>query len=130
MRLSILLPFGTFLEPTPVSRIVAESIGGAFGILPHRLDCVAVLIAGILIYDISSAARCYVAVDAGTLIKTGSEVVVAVRHASSSSDLSRLRRQVAVESRQFAEDQSQERRASARLDHEVMRHLAEISHGS
>jgi len=130
MKLRILLPFGTFLEATPVSRIVAESLSGSFGILPNRLDCVAALVAGILCYDTVAGARSYVAVDAGTLIKTGDAVVVAVRHASAGHDLASVTRQIAAEFRQYASDQQQERRASAQLDQAVLARLAEISHGT
>ena len=46
MKLKILLPFEVFAEKTGVSRIVAEAREGSFGLLPHRLDCVAALDAG------------------------------------------------------------------------------------
>ncbi len=43
MNLKLLLPAQIFAEKTGVSRIVAEPREGAFGLLPHRLDCVAAL---------------------------------------------------------------------------------------
>ena len=46
MNLKVLLPFQIFAEKTGVSRIVAETREGSFGLLPHRLDCVAALDAG------------------------------------------------------------------------------------
>ena len=130
MMLRILLPFATFLEATPVARIVAESLSGSFGILPQRLDGVAALVPGILTYDSLAGSRCYVAIDAGTLVKTGDAVVVAVRHASAGHDLASVSAQVAAEFRRFADEQAQERRASAQLDQAVMRRLAEVSHGA
>lgn len=36
-------PFQIFAEKTGVSRIVAETHTGSFGLLPHRLGCVAAL---------------------------------------------------------------------------------------
>ena len=51
MNLKILLPFQIFAEKTGVSRIIAETREGSFGLLPHRLDCVAGLAPGILIYE-------------------------------------------------------------------------------
>ena len=42
MTLKVLLPFQVFLEKPDVSRIVAEGRNGSFGLLPNRLDCVAV----------------------------------------------------------------------------------------
>jgi len=47
MHLKVLLPFQIFAEKTDVSRIVAETREGSFGLLPHRLDCVAALAPGI-----------------------------------------------------------------------------------
>ena len=46
MNLKILLPFQVFTEKKGVKRIVAESAGGSFGILPQRLDCTTALVPG------------------------------------------------------------------------------------
>ena len=71
MNLKILLPFQVFAEKTGVSRIVAETREGSFGLLPHRLDCVAALAPGILTYETDAEGEVYVAVDEGVLVKTG-----------------------------------------------------------
>ena len=64
-----------------MSRIVAETRAGSFGLLPHRLDCVAALTPGILTYETEADGEVYVAVDHGVLVKTGQEVLVSVRRA-------------------------------------------------
>jgi F-type H+-transporting ATPase subunit epsilon len=69
MHLKVLLPFGIFAEKTGVSRIVAETHQGSFGLLPHRLDCVAALVPGILIYETEVEGEVYVAVDEGVVVK-------------------------------------------------------------
>ena len=51
MTLKILLPFRIFAVQNAVTRIVAETREGAFGLLPQRLDCVAALEPGILTYE-------------------------------------------------------------------------------
>ncbi len=81
MNLKVLLPFRVFAEKTGVSRIVAETRAGSFGLLPHRLDCVAPLVPGILTYQSEAEGEVYVAVDEGVLIKTGTDVLVSVRRA-------------------------------------------------
>ncbi len=81
MRLKVLLPFQVFVDEDDVSRIVAESTHGAFGLLPHRLDCVAALAPGILIYETPAHGEVCLAVDEGMLVKTGSSVLVSVRRA-------------------------------------------------
>ena len=65
MNLKVLLPFQVFAEKTGVSRIVAETREGSFGLLPHRLDCVAALVPGILTYETGSEGEVFVAVDVG-----------------------------------------------------------------
>ena len=71
MKLEVLLPWRVFLESIEVSRIVAETGAGSFGLWPHRLDCVAALVPGILTYETESGREIFLAVDEGMLIKTG-----------------------------------------------------------
>ena len=92
MHLKILLPFEIFAEKNGVSRIVAEGGGGSFGLLPHRLDCVASLVPGILIYENEGEREVYVAVDEGVLVKTGLDVFVSVHNAIGGTDLGQLAR--------------------------------------
>jgi F-type H+-transporting ATPase subunit epsilon len=94
MNLKVLLPFRIFAEKTGVTRIVAETQEGSFGLLPHRLDCVAALAPGILIYENEAEGEVYVAVDEGVLIKTGLDVLVSVRNAIAGTDLHQLREAV------------------------------------
>ncbi len=91
MRLKVLLPFRVFSDDTRVSRIVAETHDGSFGLLPHRRDCVAALVPGILSYQCDGAGEIFIAVDEGVLTKTGDDVLVAVRRATRGTDLAQLR---------------------------------------
>jgi F-type H+-transporting ATPase subunit epsilon len=108
MNLKVLLPFRIFAEKTDVSRIVAETGAGSFGILPHRLDCVAALMPGILEFETPSDGVVYIAVDEGVLVKSGGDVLVSVRNAISGTDLDKLH--AAVE-QQFLNLDEQERDA-------------------
>jgi len=91
ISLKVLLPFQVFVEKSGVSRIVAEGREGSFGLLPHRLDCVAALAPGILTYETDADGEVFVAVDEGVLVKAGLDVLVSVRRAQSGTDLSQLR---------------------------------------
>src|ERR1700691_1578870 len=94
MNLKVLLPFQVFVDKVGVSRIVAETSDGSFGLLPHRLDCVAALTPGILTYETISDGEVFLAVDEGVLVKAGSDVLVSVRRALGGTDLGQLREAV------------------------------------
>jgi F-type H+-transporting ATPase subunit epsilon len=126
MNLRILLPFQIFDEKKGVSRIVAESRGGSFGLLPHRLDCVAALEPGILTYETESEGEVYVAVDEGVLIKTGQDVFVSVRNAIYGTDLSQLREAVEREFLTVDESEQRIRSVMAKLESNLVRRLAEF----
>jgi len=82
MTMKILIPFQVFEERTDVTNIVAETSAGSFGILPRRLDCVASIVPGILIYETVGGQEKYAALDEGVLVKTGYEVFLSVRRAN------------------------------------------------
>ena len=91
MKLEVLLPFRVLLRKSEVMRLVAETAEGSFGLLPHRLDCVAALTPGILTFETVADGETFVAVDEGVLIKTGTNIRVSVRHAMVGTDLAGLR---------------------------------------
>lgn len=128
MHLKILLPFRIFAENTGVSRIVAETGEGSFGLLPHRLDCVAALRPGILIYQTESGPEVFVAVDEGVIVKTGLDVLVSVRRAISGTDLSQLHAAVEKEFLTLDEQERSVRSVTAKLESGLLRRLAILQH--
>jgi len=128
LTLKILLPFGIFAEKADVSRIVAETREGSFGLLPHRLDCVAGLTPGILIYENKAEGEVYVAVDEGVLVKTGPNVLVSVRNALGGTDLGQLREAVEREFLNRNEREQNVRSVMARMESGFIRRLAEFHH--
>ena len=129
MNLKILLPFQVFAEKTGVSRIVAENGDGSFGLLPHRLDCVAALVPGILVYQCEGEGEVYVAVDQGVLVKTGMDVLVSVRHAIGGTDLGQLHAAVDREFVKLDERERSVRSVMAAMESDFIRRLAEFHHG-
>jgi F-type H+-transporting ATPase subunit epsilon len=129
MHLKILLPFGIYAEKTDVSRIVAETREGSFGLLPHRLDCVAALAPGILIYQNDAEGEVYVAVDEGVLVKTGMDVLVSVRNAIGGTDLGQLHDAVQREFLKLTEREQSVRSVMATMESDFIRRLAEFQHG-
>jgi len=128
MNLKVLLPFRVFTEKRDIARIVAETGHGSFGILPHRLDCVAALSPGILTYEEKNKVEAYVAVDEGVMAKIGPDVFVSVRNAIAGKDLYELRE--AVE-REFVNQDQQDRDARmalAKMENSIIRSLMEFNH--
>lgn len=128
MNLKILLPFQIFAEKTKVTRIVAETQQGSFGLLPQRLDCVAALVPGILIYETDAEGEVFVAVDEGILVKTGAEVLVSVRRALGGTDLGKLRVAVEQEFLTLDEREQQVRTVMAKLETSFLHRLANFQH--
>jgi len=128
MRLKILLPFRIFAEKTGVSSIVAETQQGLFGLLPHRLDCVAALTPGILTYESADDGEAYLALDQGVLVKTGPDVLVSTRRALSGTDLAELHRTVEREFMILNTQEQETRSVMARLETGFLRRLANFHH--
>lgn len=126
MHLRLLLPFRVFAEETGVSRIVAETREGAFGLLPHRLDCVASLAPGILIYETEAEGEVYVAVDEGVLVKSHLDVFVSVRNAIAGTDLSQLREAVEREFVTLTDREESIRSVLATMESGFISRLAEF----
>jgi F-type H+-transporting ATPase subunit epsilon len=129
MHLKVLLPFGVFADKTSVSRIVAETRQGSFGLLPHRLDCVAALAPGILTYETQGEGEVYVAVNEGVLVKTGLDVLVSVRNAIGGTDLSQLHDAVKREFLTLTEREQNVRSVMAKMESGFIRRLVEFHHG-
>jgi F-type H+-transporting ATPase subunit epsilon len=128
MNLKVLLPFQVFADKTGVSRIVAETSEGSFGLLPRRLDCVAALTPGILIYETDADGEVFVAVDEGVLVKAGANVLVSVRRAIAGADLGQLRDLVAQEFLTLDEHEQSVRSVMAKLEAGFLRQFATFQH--
>lgn len=128
MTLKILLPFQVLVEHTDVVRVVAETQFGAFGLLPHRLDCVASITPGILVYEREDLGESFVAVDEGAMVKTGSNVFVSVRNAIEGVDLGELREAVRREFLTLNEQEQNVHAALARMESDFVRRIAQLHH--
>jgi F-type H+-transporting ATPase subunit epsilon len=111
-----------------VLSIVAETGDGSFGLLEHRLDCVAALAPGILTYA-TKRGTVYLVVDEGVLAKTGPEVLISVRHAIGGTDLGRLHEEI---KKRFLTLDRQERTVRdmvAKMESAFVGRFAEFQHG-
>ena len=128
MHLKVLVPFEVFADQRDVTRIVAETPHGSFGLLLHRLDCVAALSPGILTYE-TAAGEIHLAVDEGVLVKIGADVLVSVRHAIGGTDLGCLHEAVKREFLTLDAQEKSVRLVMAKLESGIIHRFAEFHHG-
>lgn len=128
MNLKILLPFKIFAEKASVLRIVAGTRTGSFGLLPRRLDCVAALVPGILVFETEAEGEVYVAIDEGVLVKTGADVLISVRNAIGGTDLDKLREAVEREFLNLDEQEKNVRSVLTKLESGFIRRFAAFHH--
>jgi F-type H+-transporting ATPase subunit epsilon len=128
MTLKVLLPFQVFSQTEGISRIVAESPQGSFGLLPQRLDCVVALVPGIFLYENSREGEVFLAIDQGVLIKTGMNVTISVRDAMGGTKLESLRDVVESRYLNLSEQERNTRSLMAKLEREFIRRFAEFDH--
>ena len=127
MHLKILLPFQVFAQKQDILSIVAQTPRGSFGFLPQRQDCVAALSPGILTFT-TAAGETHVAVDEGVLVKTGSDVLVSVRHAIGGVDLGQLHVTVENEFLKLDEQQKSVRAVLAKLESGFIARFVKYNH--
>jgi len=127
MHLKLLLPHHILLDRQDVTHIEVETYEGAYGFLPHRLDCVAPLPPGILAFSTEDKGEVFVALDEGVLVKTGADVLVSVRNAMMNADLEKLRDVVEKEFLAMDEQALQVRRVMAKLESSFLHRFANIN---
>jgi F-type H+-transporting ATPase subunit epsilon len=116
MQVNILLPHQVFAKLTDVSSLVIDTPKGSFGILPHRLDCITPLVAGILSYQTQNQEFHYIAIDEGIFVKTGEQVMISVRRAIKGNTLDELKQTVEREFLNLDQEQQELRNVLAKLE--------------
>ncbi len=111
-----------------MKRIVAHTLQGSFGLLPHRLDCTAALTPGILSYETEAEGEIFLAVDQGVLVKAGQDVLVSVRNAIGGTDLDQLHEAVKREFLSVNEQEKSVRLVLAKMESGFVRRLMEFQH--
>ena len=124
MRLKVLLPTMVLVDE-PVSKVVAEAENGAFCLLPRHVDFVAALAPGILSYWTTQGEH-FIAVDQGTLVKVGQQVLVSTHNAVAHRSLEDLKTMVAEEFHELDEHERQARTALGRLEAAALRGFLEL----
>ena len=126
MQLRVLLPFQIFAVHERVRRVVVETATGAFGLLPHRRDCVAALVPGVMVFEDEAGTESFVALDEGVLVKQGANVDISVRNAIAGTDLQRLHERVVQEFEAQDEDDRSLRSVTTKLESGFMHRMADL----
>jgi len=125
MRLKVVLPTKTLIEPT-VIKVIAEAENGLFCLLPRHVDFVATLIPSLLSFVLPPGHERFMAIDRGILIKQGGAVTVATQYAVEGSDLGLLKKTVEQQFRLLNEHEKTARSVLAQLEVSAIRHFIEL----
>ena len=125
MMLKILLPAEVMLKQE-VKKIVAEAENGSFCLMPNHIDFVATLAPGIFTYEPVGGGQELLAMDVGTLVKKGAEVLVSTRNAVRAPDLGKLKDVVVQQYDVLDEREKMVRSAAARLEASLIRRFVEL----
>ncbi|MGK7874100.1 MAG: F0F1 ATP synthase subunit epsilon [Xenococcaceae cyanobacterium] len=125
MRLKVLLP-NEVLVDQPVTKVIAEAENGSFCLLPHHIDFVAALVPGILSFEFEGGQEAFLAVDEGTLVKCGTQLLVSTRNAVRGADLETLKETVEQQFRVLDEREKLTRSALAKFEASIMRRFKEL----
>ena len=125
MMLKILLPAEVMLKQE-VKKIVAEAENGSFCLMPNHIDFVATLAPGIFTYEPVGGGQEILAMDVGTLVKKGSDVLVSTRNAVRAPDLGKLKEVVVRQYDVLDEREKMVRSAAARLEASLIRRFVEL----
>ena len=125
MMLKILLPAEILIEQE-VKKIVAEAETGSFCLMPNHIDFVATLAPGLFTYEKAEGGQEIMAMDVGTLVKKGSDVLVSTRNAVRAPDLGKLKQVVVKQYDVLDEREKMVRSASAKLEASLIRRFVEL----
>lgn len=125
MLLKILLPAEVMMEQE-VKKIVAEAEDGSFCLMPNHIDFVATLAPGIFMYELAKGEQELLAMDVGTLVKKGQDVLVSTRNAVKASELGKLKQVIIEQYDKLDEREKIVRSAAAKLEASLIRRFVEL----
>ena len=123
--LKILIPDEVLLRQE-VKKIVAEAENGSFCLMPNHIDFVATLAPGLFTFETLTGGQELLAMDVGTLVKKGSEVLVSTRNAVRAPDLGQLKQVVMEQYDKLDEREKVVRSAAAKLEASLIRRFVEL----
>ena len=127
MKLKVLLPAEIFLAEE-ATKVVAEAENGFFCLMPQHVDFTAALVPGVMSFTTPDGGEQYLALDVGTLVKRGDEVLVSTRNAFRGPELGHLKEVVIRQFEEIDEREKKARAAAAKLEVDLLRRFMELRH--
>ena len=124
MRLRVLLPTEVLVDER-VTKVIAEAQNGSLCLLPRHIDFVAALTPGVLIF-FNNEEENFAAVDEGTLVKCGRDVLVSTLNGVRGKELEHLQTLVEEHFLELDEHERKTRAALARLEAGTLRGFMEL----
>jgi len=124
VRLRVVEPDRAVVD-AEVESVIAEGIGGSFGLMPRHIDLVAPLVPGLLTYRVNGEEH-FLGVDEGVLVKRGEDVMISSRNVIEGADLGAVRQSVIEDLRQLDEEEVEARAALARMEADFVRRFLEL----
>jgi len=125
MRLRIMLPTERLVDEE-VTKVIAEATNGSFCLLPRHIDFIAPLVPGLLQFSRLDGGEEFVAIDEGTLVKQGAEVLVATTNGVRGASLGELRETVEQRFLVQYDRETMARSALAKLEVNIVRRFMEL----
>lgn len=125
MQLRVLLPTRILIDQS-VAKVIAEDAGGFFCLLPRHVDLVAALVPGLLAFTTTDGREEFLAIDEGTLVKVGPQVLISTMNAVHGPVLGSLRQLVTDRFISLDERERRSRSALAQLEADFVRRFIEL----
>lgn len=125
MRLRLLSPTEVVLD-LEVTKVVGEAENGSFCLLPRHIDFAAALVPGLFYFTAADSGEGIAALDEGTLVKCGDEVLVSALHVVLGTDPDQLQARMAETFYEMDEEERRARAALARLEAGALRRFLEL----
>jgi F-type H+-transporting ATPase subunit epsilon len=125
LRLRVQVPLETVVD-ADVAKVVAEATDGWFCLLPHHVDLVTTLVAGVMVYEDLDGDERFVAVDEAVLVKCGPEVLLATPQAVTGPELGQLQTTIEALVRARDEREALTRAAMRKLEATFLRGLLDL----
>ncbi len=126
IHLKILIPSKVFFEENEIQSVMIDTNEGVYGILPNRLDFVAIMEPGILIYKKKAEGACYIAHDIGVAVKRGNNVTICTHNAIKEDELGKIKGSLLQELKRSEQSEMHIRKVIADLEKDIASHILSV----